>query len=1140
VRSDVRLLQYRAAGGERVTFEAYESPVRASMGQMVATRAFLMDVSSREQARRDLERRERLLQEAGEVASFGAWEWNLDSGEEVWSAETMRVANWTPDLPLTRRRLWNVVPPEDRGVVATVEQAVSRGGSFDVEFRVESPRGGERVCRLRGRMLEAGPGRPRRMAGTMQDVTEQRRVAGELLQTSQLLASEREILRMLTRGEAIEDILSAICAKVELLLPDAIAAIDVAAEDASALQTLAAPGLSGMGESPLSNARIGDGYGSAAAAVFQRRAVICEDTAADSCWRNRRDAILAIGIRSSWSTPIRGSQRAILGALSIYCRQPRTPNASQMRTLEAAAELAGLAIERRNRDAALARTMQRFELLACHAPVGIYLADSRGRVEFVNDKVLEWTGHTPETLTLHWRETIHPEDYRRVKREWVDALRRRAEFFSEFRMVGPAGRVIWIAGRTIPLVSEDGQVTGYLGTISDIGSRIEMENALRAERARFELAVNGTTDGIWDWDLERESFYFSPRFLELLGLSFAAGEEPGSIDFLLDRVHPADDNLVRGALDDHFAGRGHFDVECRIRAGRGAFRWFRLRGLAIYNDAGAPVRMAGSIADVTDRRLADQELRQMVEDLKAARRRAEQAAKVKSEFLAHMSHEIRTPMHGVLGMTGLLLETGLTAEQREYAETVRHSAESLLTVLNDILDFSKIEAGKLQVESIPFEIEPLVSDVVGLLGSKAREKGIDLITELAPDVPAQVVGDPARLRQILLNLVGNAVKFTERGFVRVGVDLAGGPEAGAVRNQLRVSVRDTGIGIPRDRQPVLFQEFSQADTSTTRRFGGTGLGLAICQRLAHLMGGSVEMESEVGQGSLFSVRLPLIPAEPGGPTLGQQLFQPALAGRKALLICALAEQGRVLAATLRLGGLTAIAAATAAEARAAVAGGPPVDLVIADHSPDSDPFETVRLLRQTPETAGAVVGVVTLLRRRTDKNQFENAGIPLMLPKPLKPRDVLEMLAGQFDPAVRTSRRSSAELDASLNLRVLVAEDNQVNQKLARRVLEKLGCHVDMAANGVEAVANWKAGAYDLILMDCQMPELDGYEATIEIRRAEQAAHSRRTPILAMTASALDSDRQKCLESGMDDFLSKPVQLSHLRQALERYSVEAR
>ncbi|MDX1983131.1 MAG: PAS domain-containing protein [Bryobacteraceae bacterium] len=1128
----------KSSGGEAIC-EVHETPVTSLLGQVIATKAYLIDVTGREKASLDLRRREMLLREAGAIATFGGWEWNLETGQQVWSEESCRIAGWNAREPLTFAGLISLVHREDRPRAGEIQRAARQGGSFDIEFRLPQPAGKIRFCRVRGQTLETASGKTIRMPGTIQDVTEHKRVAAELLQTSQLLASEREILRMLTRGDSIEEILAAVCGKVELLLGDAFSSIDLVDTGRERLRTIAAPCLAEDPNSALLNPLIGPHNGSAAAAVYGKRTVIAEDVAEDPTWRDLGQAALAMGIRSSWSIPIRDRQRHILGALNIYCCQPRTPTPGEMRTLEASADLAGLAIERKNEEAALSRTMHRFEMLACHAPVGIYLADAKGRIEFVNDRMREWTGHSTESLRAHWRKCLHPGDYHRVRREWVRALRSGTEFVSEFRMVGPFDQTIWVAGRAVPMVSEAGQITGYLGSISDIGPRIEMESKLRAEQARFELAVHGTTDGIWDWDLVRESFYFSPRFLELLGLRFEEGQAPGSIDFLLDRVHPADDNLVREALDDHFAGRGHFDVECRIRTKDGAYRWFLLRGLAVYNEAGAPDRMAGSIADITERKLADQQLRQTVEDLKEARRRAEQAAKAKSEFLAHMSHEIRTPMHGVLGMTGLLLETGLTTEQREYAETVRHSADSLLTVLNDILDFSKIEAGKLQVESIPFEIEPLVSDVVSLLGSKAREKGIDLLMQLAPEVPSIVTGDPARLRQILLNLVGNAVKFTERGFVRVGVDPARSLSPG-VPGGIRISVRDTGIGIPSDRQSILFQEFSQADTSTTRRFGGTGLGLAICQRLAQLMGGSVDVESEAGHGSVFSVCLPLAAPLDGAviPTIGQSLRIPALEGRRALVIAAHGEQRRVLASALRLGGLCTVEATSLNDAVAAALTGPPVELIVIDHSPETDPFETARTFRELPETAAAIQAVITLLRRRTDKNLFESSGIPLMLSKPVKPREMLSLIAVRFDTALSlTARRETGHcLDSQLNLKVLVAEDNQVNQKLARKVLEKLGCRVDLAVNGLEAIRNWKAGKYDLILMDCQMPELDGYEATIEIRRAEQASGARRTPILAMTASALDSDRERCLASGMDDFLSKPVQLAHLRQALERFA----
>jgi PAS domain S-box-containing protein len=680
--------------------------------------------------------------------------------------------------------------------------------------------------------------------------------------------------------------------------------------------------------------------------------------------------------------------------------------------------------------------------------------------------------------------------------------------------------------------SEDGEVW----FLQDITHRHEMERELLEGRLRFELAVRGSSDGLWDWDIARHKVYYSPRFLELLG--FQEQDIAHRPRFLVEQVHHDDSRTIKLALRQHLQSRVPFDVEFRLRMRSGEYRWFRARGLAVWNDQGKAVRMAGSISDITLRKRAEQELQNLVEQLQDAQRKAETAASAKSEFLAHMSHEIRTPMHGVLGMTGLLLDTDLNAEQREYAETVRHSAESLLTVLNDILDISKLEAGKLQLERLPCDVEGLVAGVVSLLTPKAREKNLDLMMQIASDVPQTVIADPARLRQILLNVIGNAVKFTESGFVSTQVSVANWRDG---TTELHITVRDTGIGIPREKQGTLFEQFIQADASTTRRYGGTGLGLAICRKLLDVMGGSVHLESEPAKGSTFTFLIP-VDVPPSSESLKKAFGLECMERRRVLVYSSL-EATRTSIAEM-VGGAGAFLRTTAtvtsipALLRGAACAGQPFEVLIVDHGPEVIPYDLCRSLQASTDIHVRVI-VITAMRRRSDRMMLEAAGAVGILSKPLRAKDLfvcLGTLFGGIAESAPADSPSPARALPSRTTRVLVAEDNVINQRLAMRVLEKFGCAVDLAPNGRDAVTRWEQGAYDLILMDCQMPELDGYEATMEIRNRESQRSLRRTPIVAMTANALDGDRERCLRVGMDDFLPKPVQIDQLHQMLRHFA----
>ncbi len=1022
-------------------------------------------------------------------AQMGAWEWNIANNEVFWSPKCYEIFG-SNDFNGTFESFSRFLYPANAPRTAKARSQFSAEEPvFHTEFRIVRPDGQVRwvANSARGYVDEAG--NLVRVIGTVQDITE-RKLAEEALQASeekfrQVFAVEHDPLFLMDQEtQAILDVNDAAC----------------------------------------------DLYGYARDEFLRMRAsdVSAEPEASKRALRERQNSMpVRLHKKKDGTTivvDITASYFKLKDRFVMLCSVRDITERKKMEDALRESEAGLRAIFEGSRDA-----------------LGVW---KDGRHTFVN----------PAYVSLFGYETVHDlvgapiinsvaPEHRGVVQEFI-SRRARGEAIPNFYETSVLKRdgTRFLAEISISTyVSKGEQCT--LGIVRDVSERKLAEETIRNAETRWQFALEGSGDGVWDWDLDGRRVYLSGRLRTMLG--FRENETADIMDMDERTDRPRASVKTRWDLDRAFLDEtGHYQNEQSIRCKDGSYKWVLNRGKAVeWAGDGRPRRIIGTTTDLTWRKEEEKRLVETNRQLEAATARANEMAleakmanAAKSDFLANMSHEIRTPMNGVIGMTGLLLDTELNDKQRRYAEIVRSSGESLLSLLNQILDFSKIEAGKLDLETIDFDLRVLLDEFAVTTGLRAHEKKLEFVCAADPGVPERLKGDPGRLRQILTNLSGNAVKFTEAGEVAMRAGLVSETEK---ETTICFSVRDTGIGIPSDKKEFLFEKFTQADASTTRKYGGTGLGLAISKQLVELMGGRIGVESEEGRGSMFWFTLSF--AKQCGCEEGKTALT-GISGTHILVVddntsCRETIVAQVQSWQARTEDAQDAFMALKALYRARDAGDP-FGIVIVDlEMPGMDGLALSRAVEADKTLGNPHLVLLSSLSWRADEAQAKEAGVSAHLAKPVRWSELSgclsALLAGTaFHKKAQPPERSRAFVGRH---RILLAEDNTTNQEVAVGVLQKMGLRVDAVANGIEALSALETLPYDLVLMDVQMPEMDGLEAARRIRDPNSPVLDHQIPIIAMTAYAMASDREKCRDAGMSDYLSKPIVPQDLSRALSRW-----
>jgi PAS domain S-box-containing protein len=824
---------------------------------------------------------------------------------------------------------------------------------------------------------------------------------------------------------------------------------------------------------------------------------------------------------------------------------------------------AGLDITHRKKSENLLKeNSEKLEILIKHTPAAVAMFDTEMKYIKVSDRWLVDYRLEESNIIGKSHFELFPNLSLEMKEVYRVCLQGQIKSNEKDILVTPDGDDEWVKWEIHPWYNSSGTIGGLVQFTEIITPIIEAEEELKHKSELIEKGLETSQIAIWDWNLTNSTIWFSTTFKEMLG--FKDDELPNELSTFQNLIHPDELQSANELMEISIKTGKDYEKLSRFKHKDGGYRFIICRAKIVF-EAGRATRIIGSHTDITDMKMAEEKMKiyadsleKQAKELAKAKEQAEIATRLKSEFLATMSHEIRTPMNGIMGMANLLMKTKLDNNQDNFVKTMVQSSENLLEIVNDILDFSKIEAGKVELENIPFDLQALMEDIGDFVCSRTAEKNVELLTRFEPGTPRYVIGDSGRLRQIFLNLLTNSIKFTQQGFVAIEARV-GAREGDQVI--IRASVKDTGIGIPKDKQDFIFNKFSQADSSTTRKFGGTGLGLAICKELAKMMGGDIGVFSSPGAGSTFwfTVKLKVDEAKAAEISKIQPISD--FTDFKVMMIDSNVTSQKIVSEELDVFGIKhdeqdspdrAIK-----ELEAAANAGEPYHVAIIDYLTDDD-FSCAFARKIRASEVEAVKNCVLLLLSSQPHagviidDEVTKAGFNGYFTKPVKSDDLKlalsliwnDIKAGKPIPFTTKNTIKHSELarrvstDDKLDLsdkRILVVEDNEVNRLVVIKMLEKFNPQVTTANDGGDAVGLIKQRKFDFIFMDCMMPKMDGYEATKIIREIEKNNRQDRTPIVALTANALKDDEQRCLAAGMDDYLSKPIKPVLLEEKLRKW-----
>ena len=1119
-------IELRAKDGRSVPVEVSTRLIYEN-GIAVGVQGMARDITERKQVERALqesEARYRLL-----VETLPAIIYHVDANppySPLYISANVLSLGYSVDEWYTIPDLWvSALHPDDRErVLQETEAAMGTGAETEYEYRVIAKDGSVIWLHDRGHLVTDSAGK-RTWQGVMLDITEHKRAEAERQAIT-------EIVQGVITTSNLDELFSLAHQSISKLLPAENCFVALYDKTSDLLHI---PFFKDQFDPIPAPPEVGRGL-SAFVLRSGRPMLLSPELIQELA--SKGEIELVGTLPAAWlGVPLRTSTD-IIGVLVVQHYEDKDAYSQQdLELLASVADQLGLAIERKQLENTLRKERAFLRTLIDHLPDSVYVKDMASRKVIANLAEVRLSGLQSEAEVLGKDDfALHPKELAEkfLADDQVVLQTGQPVINREEYVIGKQGQKTWLLTTKIPLRDENDQIAGLIGLGRDITERKRIEEELKTNEMQMSDAQGIAHLGSWDYDAVTGEVKWSDELWRIFGLD--RREFGLSFDEYLAMVHPDDRHLVKSINEKSQQTQEDFGYDYRVVRADGTVRVLRASGRVICDEHGQMVKITGTDQDITEQKRIE-------DDLEQARDAALESARLKSEFLANMSHEIRTPMNGVIGMTGLLLDTELDADQRDFAETIRASGDALLTIINDILDFSKIEAGKLQFDMVDFDLRNAVEGTVELLAERAREKKIEFASFVHSNVPTALQGDPGRLRQILMNLTGNALKFTEHGEVVVSAEKEFETESSVM---IRFSVKDTGIGISEEHQEKLFQAFTQADGSTTRKYGGTGLGLSISKQLVALMGGQIGVVSIPGEGSTFWFTASFDKQRAGEVAL---LHVESLENLRVLIVDDNATNRRILSHQLSSWGMVHAQAESGARAlellQTAVAEGKAYDLAILDLlMPGMDGFELARMIKSNAHTSRMRLVLLTSAGERGDGTRSRDAGISAYLSKPVRQSQLFDCLISVMSKAdsAHTLSRLASTLTTKHTLQeakkashglILLAEDNLVNQKIAIRQLSKMGYRCNAVANGREAVEAVCRIHYDLVLMDCQMPEMDGYEAAREIRHLETG--KRRIPIVAMTANALEGDRQRCIAAGMDDYITKPVKTLELQTTLARW-----